>query len=58
MSGGLLYVYAGGDGIDPNSKTSYGGIAFSGGKTMGISTSGGNSAIDSEKAIPIREAAF
>lgn len=49
ISGGTLYVYAGGDGIDSNSTTSYGGIAFSGGKTVIISTSGGNSAIDSER---------
>ena len=48
VSGGTLYVYAGGDGIDSNSRTSYGGIVFSGGKTLIISTSGGNSAIDSE----------
>ncbi len=49
ISGGKLYIYAGGDGIDSNSRTSYGGIAFSGGKTVVICTSGGNSAIDSEQ---------
>ena len=48
VSGGMLYVYSGGDGVDSNSRTSYGGIVFSGGKTLIISTSGGNSAIDSE----------
>ena len=48
VGGGTLYVYSGGDGIDSNSRTSYGGIVFSGGKTLIISTSGGNSAIDSE----------
>lgn len=49
VSGGFLYVYAGGDGIDSNSTTSYNGISFSGGKTVIISTSSGNSAIDSER---------
>lgn len=49
VSGGTLYVYAGGDGIDSNSRTSYNGISFSGGNTLVISTSNGNSAIDSEQ---------
>ena len=49
VSGGILYVYAGGDGIDSNSRTSYGGIVFSGGKSLIISTGNGNSAIDSEQ---------
>ena len=49
ISGGTLYIYAGGDGIDANSRTSYQGIVFSGGKTVVISTSGGNSAIDTEQ---------
>ena len=49
IAGGKLYIYAGGDGIDSNSRTSYQGIVFSGGKTVVISTSGGNSAIDSEQ---------
>ena len=48
VGGESLYVYAGGDGIDSNSRVSYNGIAFTGGKTLIISTSGGNSAIDSE----------
>lgn len=48
VGGGTLCVYCGGDGIDSNSRTSYGGILFSGGRTIVISTSGGNSAIDSE----------
>lgn len=48
ISGGLLYIYAGGDGIDANSRTSGEGIVFSGGKAVIISTSGGNSAIDTE----------
>ncbi|MBE5817063.1 MAG: carbohydrate-binding domain-containing protein [Clostridiales bacterium] len=49
VSGGDLYVYAGGDGIDSNSTSPYNGITFSGGKTVIISTSNGNSAIDSER---------
>lgn len=49
ISGGKVYVLAGGDGIDSNSRTSYKGIVFSGGNTAIISTSGGNSAIDSEQ---------
>ncbi len=48
ISGGLLYIYSGGDGIDSNSRTSGEGIVFSGGRTVVISTSGGNSAIDTE----------
>jgi hypothetical protein len=48
ISGGSVYIYAGGDGIDSNSKTSYGAIVFTGGNTVVISTSGGNSAIDSD----------
>lgn len=48
ISGGTVYVYAGGDGLDSNSKTSYSGIVISGGKTVVISTSGGNSCIDAE----------
>lgn len=49
IGGGELYVFAGGDGVDSNSRTSYSGIAFTGGKSVIISTSGGNSAIDSEQ---------
>lgn len=49
VSGGSLYVYAGGDGLDSNSTTSFGGILFSGGKTVVITASQGNSAIDSER---------
>ncbi len=48
VGGGTLCVYAGGDGIDSNSHASYGGIVFSGGKTLVISTGTGNSSIDSE----------
>jgi hypothetical protein len=49
IKGGELYIYASGDGIDSNSRDSYKGIVFGGGKTVVISTSGGNSAIDSER---------
>ena len=48
IAGGTVYVYAGGDGIDSNSRASYSAIAFTGGNTVIISTSGGNSAIDSD----------
>lgn len=49
IKGGYLYVYAGGDGLDTNSTTSYSGISFEGGTTVVISTSSGNSCIDSER---------
>ncbi len=49
VSGGNLYVYAGGDGLDSNSRTSNGGIVISGGTTVVISTSRADSAIDNEK---------
>ena len=49
ISGGTVYIYCTGDGIDSNSRTSYQGIVFSGGNTVVISTSGGNSAIDTEQ---------
>ena len=49
ISGGELYIYCSGDGIDSNSRTSYEGLVFSGGKTVVISNSNGNSAIDTEK---------
>lgn len=49
IKGGELYIYASGDGIDSNSRDSYKGIIFGGGKSVVISTSGGNSAIDSER---------
>ena len=48
ISGGTVYIYAGGDGIDSNSRASYNAINFNGGNTVIISTSGGNSAIDSD----------
>lgn len=46
--GGDIYIYAGGDGIDSNSRTAYQGILFAGGKIVVISTSGGDSSIDTE----------
>lgn len=49
ISGGELYVLAGGDGLDSNSRSSYRGIVFSGGRSIVISTSGGDSAIDTEQ---------
>ena len=49
ISGGRVYIYCSGDGIDSNSRTSYSGIVFDGGDVIVISTSGGNSAIDSER---------
>ena len=49
IGGGNVYIYCNGDGIDSNSRASYEGIVFSGGNTVVISTSGGNSAIDTEK---------
>ena len=49
VEGGTVYVYCSGDGIDSNSRSSYTGIVFSGGRTFIISTSGGNSAIDTEQ---------
>ena len=48
ISGGSIYIYAGGDGVDSNSRASYSAISFEGGNTVIISTSGGNSAIDSD----------
>jgi len=49
FEGGSVYVYAGGDGLDANSKTSYKGIIFAGGDIVVVSTSGGNSSIDTEQ---------
>lgn len=49
ISGGRVYIYCTGDGIDSNSRTSYAGIVFSGGQTVVISNSNGNSAIDTEQ---------
>lgn len=49
ISGGTVYINCTGDGIDSNSRTSYKGIVFSGGNTVVISNSTGNSAIDTEQ---------
>ncbi len=49
VSGGTLYVFAKGDGLDSNSQTYNQGIVFSGGKTVVISNSNGNSSIDTER---------
>lgn len=49
IGGGTIYIYCTGDGIDSNSRTSYSGIVFSGGKTVVIANSNGNSAIDTEQ---------
>ena len=46
---GKVYIYAGGDGVDSNSRTSYQGIVFSGGDIVIVSTSGGDSSIDTEQ---------
>ncbi len=48
ITGGNLYIYAKGDGIDSNSTSSYNAILFSGGNTVVICNSNGNSAIDSD----------
>lgn len=48
FNGGKVYIYAGGDGIDSNSRTSYRGILFAGGEITVVSTSGGDSSIDTE----------
>ena len=49
IADGEVYIYCTGDGIDSNSRDSYVGIVFSGGKTVVISNSNGNSSIDSER---------
>lgn len=48
LSGGHVMVYAGGDGIDSNCSTRYKAIVFSGAVVGIVSTSGGNSAIDTD----------
>ena len=49
FEGGAVHIYAGGDGIDSNSRTPYQGILFAGGNITVISTSGGDSSIDTEQ---------
>ena len=48
ISGGTIYIYCTGDGIDSNSRTADVGIVITGGKTVVISNSGMNSALDTE----------
>ncbi len=48
ISGGYLYVYAGGDAVDSNSMTSKDGLLFSGGYSVLISTGASDSSIDTE----------
>ena len=48
ISGGTVYIYCTGDGIDSNSRSADVGIVFTGGKTVVISNSGMNSALDTE----------
>lgn len=49
ISGGTIYIYAGGDGIDSNSTSSYDGILFAGGNVLVISTGRGDSSIDTKR---------
>lgn len=49
FEGGKVYICAGGDGVDSNSRTSYQGIVFSGGDIVIVSASGGDSSIDTEQ---------
>ena len=49
ISGGTVYINCTGDGIDSNSRTAYSGIVFTGGKTVVISNSQMNSALDTEQ---------
>lgn len=48
IGGGSIYINCTGDGIDSNSRDSYSGIIFAGGKTVVIANSSMNSAIDSD----------
>lgn len=48
LAGGYLYVYAGGDAVDSNSKTSKDGLLISGGYSVLISTGASESCIDTE----------
>lgn len=49
ISDGEIYIYAKGDGIDSNTRTSYEGIVFKGGNTIVICNSNGNSSLDTEQ---------
>lgn len=48
LSGGYVFIYAGGDGIDSNYTASYQSILFTGATVAVVSTSRGNSAIDTD----------
>ncbi len=48
VQGGTHYIHCNGDGVDSNSGSSYSAIVFKGGNMVIISTSSGNSAIDSD----------
>ena len=49
ISGGNIYIHCTGDGIDSNSRSAYNGILFTGGKTVVITNSQMNSALDNEQ---------
>lgn len=49
VEGGTVSVFAGGDGMDANSRTAYQGVVFSGGEVTIVSTSGGDSSVDTEQ---------
>ncbi|MBR4863114.1 MAG: carbohydrate-binding domain-containing protein [Oscillospiraceae bacterium] len=49
ISGGNVYIHCSGDGIDSNSRSAYNGIVFTGGKTVVITNSQMNSALDNEQ---------
>jgi len=48
INNGYLYAYAGGDGLDSNSRTSYQGLIINGGNIVVIQTSSMNSCLDTE----------
>lgn len=48
IGGGTIYVLSGGDGVDSNSRSSYDGILFNGGKSVIISYGQSDSSIDTE----------
>ena len=49
ISGGNIYICCTGDGIDSNSRSAYNGILFTGGRTVVITSSQMNSALDNEQ---------
>jgi len=48
FDGGYVNIYAGGDGIDSNSRTSYQGFVFNGGTVIVVSNTSMNSSLDTE----------